>query len=127
MWKYQPSELGRRLCILANETDASATTAGRDRPILYGPYHEEALIAVHQAGVMEENKRLNTRIRTAVAERVAQGPSEENEGDQIRAKVKAADKIVDWLKKCTVSIGAVPLGDLVHAYEQIKVQGGSHG
>lgn len=119
------------MCILANETDAAAVTAGRDRPILYGPYHEEALIAVHQAGVTEENERINTQIKMAIADRVSQGssldPLDESEIEDLRRKVKAADQIVKHLRMCTIIIGAVWLADLVHAYERIGPPGGSHG
>lgn len=50
-------EFGRRLCEAANDADAAEVAGGRDRPILYGPYHFTGLRAAAELAVSEERAK----------------------------------------------------------------------
>lgn len=50
-------EFGRRLCVAANDADAAEVAGGRDRPILYGPYHFTGLRAAAELAVSEERAK----------------------------------------------------------------------
>lgn len=56
------------LCRIANEADERAVRAGRDRPILYGPYHAVALLAVAEAAREECARSLFNRAENIAKE-----------------------------------------------------------
>lgn len=66
------------LCRLANDTDQAEINAGRDRPIIYGPYHVAALRVIYNLGRASVKKDLSLLFRDIQVLKVTLDDAQEN-------------------------------------------------
>lgn len=81
-------EFGRRLCVAANEADASEVAGGRDRPIIYGPHHVTGLRAAAELAVSEERAKHVDDLLDSAAGMNRSARALDNFGEHEEARVR---------------------------------------